>query len=85
MPVHQQERPRREAGEPSPCADSAGYSVAGANVEVRIAALDALTTADLRIEWRKLYRATPPTRLSRDLLIRGIAYRLQEEAHGGLI
>jgi hypothetical protein len=84
MPVHQQERARREAGEPSPCADSAGYSVAGANVEVRIAALDALTTADLRIEWRKLYRATPPTRLSRDLLIRGVAYKLQEETHGGL-
>jgi hypothetical protein len=27
---------------------------------------------------------SPPMRLSRDLLIRGIAYKLQERAHGGL-
>jgi Protein of unknown function (DUF2924) len=47
-------------------------------------ALEALTTADLRIEWKRLYRATPPTRLSRDLLIRGVAYRVQERAFGGL-
>jgi hypothetical protein len=26
-----------------------------------------LTTVDLQIEWRRLYQATPPTRLSRDL------------------
>ena len=53
-------------------------------MEARIIALEALPTADLRIEWRRLYRATPPTRLSRDLLTRGVAYRLQEQAHGGL-
>lgn len=53
-------------------------------VEAEIAGLEALPTNALRIEWRKLYRAEPPTRLSRDLLIRGIAYRLQERAHGGL-
>jgi hypothetical protein len=32
----------------------------------------------------RLYRATPPTRLSRDLLIRGVAYKVQEQAYGGL-
>ena len=34
--------------------------------------------------WRRLYRATPPTRLSRDLLLRGVAHKLQEQLHGGL-
>jgi hypothetical protein len=37
----------------------------------------------LRREWRRLYHRDPP-RLSRDLLIRGIGYRLQEVQHGGL-
>ena len=37
----------------------------------------------LRREWRRLYRNEPP-RISRDLLMRGIGYRLQENQHGGL-
>src|SRR6266436_843873 len=49
----------------------------------RIAALSGLTAQQLRDEWRRLYRGQPP-RLSRDLLIRSIAYRMQELAHGGL-
>jgi hypothetical protein len=46
--------------------------------------LSALTIFELRDEWRRLHRAAPPMRLSRDLLIRGIAYKLQERAYGGL-
>jgi hypothetical protein len=38
---------------------------------------------DLRREWRRLYHGDPP-RISRDLLILGIAYQLQEIEHGGL-
>ena len=38
---------------------------------------------ELRCEWRRLYRSEPP-RISRDLLIRGVGYRLQEIQHGGL-
>jgi len=49
----------------------------------RIAALNELTAQQLRDEWRRLYRGQPP-RLSRDLLIRTIAYRMQELAYGGL-
>jgi hypothetical protein len=37
----------------------------------------------LRKEWRRLYRSQPP-RLSRDLLVRAIAYRIQELRYGGL-
>ena len=46
--------------------------------------LSALTIFELRSEWRRLHRVPPPMRLSRDLLIRGIAYKLQERLHGGL-
>jgi hypothetical protein len=46
-------------------------------------ALTALSPAELRSEWRRLYRSQPP-RLSRDLLIRAIAYRIQELRYGGL-
>src|SRR6478672_9610545 len=49
----------------------------------RIVALNELTPQQLRDEWRRLYRGQPP-RLSRDLLIRTIAYRMQELAYGGL-
>ena len=49
----------------------------------RIALLNELTAQQLREEWRRLHRGQPP-RLSRDLLIRTIAYRLQELAYGGL-
>ena len=38
---------------------------------------------ELRREWRHLYHNEPP-RISRDLLILGIGYRLQEIEHGGL-
>jgi DUF2924 family protein len=49
----------------------------------KIAALNDLTVQQLRVEWRRLYRGQPP-RLSRDLLVRIIAYRIQELAFGGL-
>jgi len=53
-------------------------------VEAEIAALSGLETDRLRIEWRRLYRTEPPPRLSRDLLLRAVAYKIQERAHGRL-
>jgi Protein of unknown function (DUF2924) len=49
-----------------------------------LARLSELTIFELRGEWRRLHRMPPPMRLSRDLLIRGITYKLQERAYGGL-
>jgi hypothetical protein len=49
-----------------------------------LARLPAATRPDLRAEWLRLYRTEPPARLSRELLIAAIAYRLQAEALGGL-
>ena len=34
--------------------------------------------------WLPSATRVPPTRLSRDLLIRGVAHKVQEQAHGGL-
>jgi Protein of unknown function (DUF2924) len=49
----------------------------------RLEALCDLTPDELRKEWRRLYRTQPPW-LSRDLLVRAIAYRIQELRYGGL-
>ena len=38
---------------------------------------------DLRREWRRLYHSEPP-RISRDLLVLALGYRLQEIEYGGL-
>ena len=53
-------------------------------LDERLAALGGLGLDQLRAEWRRLHRAAPPVRLSRDLLLRSIAHRLQEDALGGL-
>ena len=85
MQVAKYETARRETGGPFRREGLAvGSPGEGSDIETRIIGLEALTTADLQIEWRRLYRAMPPTRLSRDLLIRGVAHRVQEQAHGGL-
>ena len=49
----------------------------------RLERLHDLDGAALREEWRRLCRSEPP-RISRDLLMRAIAYRLQELEFGGL-
>jgi Protein of unknown function (DUF2924) len=49
-----------------------------------LARLSASTIFELRGEWRRRHRAPPPMRLSRDLLMRGITYKLQERPLGGL-
>ena len=43
-----------------------------------------LPTHRLRIEWRRHFRSEPPKGLSRDLLLRAVAYKMQERVHGGL-
>jgi hypothetical protein len=45
--------------------------------------LATMSSASLRIEWRRVFREPAPE-LSDDLLRRDIAYRLQERARGGL-
>ncbi len=49
-----------------------------------LTALSALSVKHLKDRWRSLYGTEPPSRVSRELLTRAIAYRLQERAFGGL-
>jgi Protein of unknown function (DUF2924) len=62
-------------------ADMAKSSI---NIAVEHARLCEMTIFELRGEWRRLHRAPPPMRLSRDLLMRAIIYKLQERPLGGL-
>lgn len=41
-------------------------------------------TDELRQRWTDLFGVAPSPWISRDLLVRAIAHRMQEEAHGGL-
>ena len=49
-----------------------------------LAALETQDVGSLRAAWQHLYRARPPDHISRDLLARAVAHRLQEVALGGL-
>ncbi len=53
-------------------------------VAARLRALEGMTYDRLRTEWRRLYRAHPPKRVARDLLVLGVAWKIQEQAFGGL-
>jgi hypothetical protein len=46
--------------------------------------LPELDIGELRQQWRGLYRAEAPPHLSRELLVRAVAYRMQELALGSL-
>jgi hypothetical protein len=53
-------------------------------LESEILALPKLGRARLQKRWRELFKAAPPISFTPDLLARGIAWRLQENALGGL-
>jgi Protein of unknown function (DUF2924) len=52
-------------------------------IEGEIDRIRSLGLEDLRREWRRLNHIEPP-RISRDLFVLALGYRLQEIAHGGL-
>ncbi len=62
----------------------AGPGLPPAEVAGAVDLLPGLDTVALRDEWERLHRRPPPHDLTRDLLLRGIAHRLQEQAFGGL-
>ena len=53
-------------------------------VDREIAELQELDTAALRLRWDQAFKRPAPKRISRDLLLRALAYRAQEQAEGGL-
>jgi hypothetical protein len=54
------------------------------SVAARLQALKEMDYAALRSEWRRLHRSPAPSRVARDLLVLGIAWKIQEQAYGGL-
>jgi hypothetical protein len=50
----------------------------------KLPALASLPIKELKREWRSLYGSAPPLRISRELLVRAVAYRIQEQALGVL-
>ncbi|CAA2142170.1 DUF2924 domain-containing protein [Hyphomicrobium sp. ghe19] len=54
------------------------------DIGAELTKLERLTNFELRSEWRRLYGIQPPKSLSRGLLLRGITYKIQERALGGL-
>ena len=52
-------------------------------LEEELAALETMSSAQLRDEWRSVFRKPAPS-VSPDLLARAIAYHLQERRYGGL-
>jgi hypothetical protein len=49
-----------------------------------LAALQHLDSTVLKQRWRALYQTEAPARISRSLLLQAVAYRIQEQALGGL-
>src|SRR5438093_11143059 len=56
----------------------------GPAIKAEIARLRSLVLDALRRRWRVVFGRTPPAPLSKDLLGRMIAWRMQEQAFGGL-
>ena len=79
---------RQRAGGPPPVPSGGDWENRPGSPDVieaerQIAELIDRSTRDLRAAWRELHRTGPPQGLSRDLLIRALAHRLQEQTHGG--
>ena len=53
-------------------------------LEVEIAALPKMNLAQLQAKWRRDLKQSPPPHVRKQLLVPLLAYKLQEQAYGGL-
>lgn len=67
-----------------PFSSAAQVSASPNRIEAQVSALGDLDIHELRIRWRKLFRASAPPHLPRYLLLKVIAYRIQANAYGDL-
>ena len=58
---------------------SDGSACTAVAVAARLQAVEQMDYAGLVREWRRLYRAHPPKRVARDLLMLGVAWKIQEQ------
>jgi hypothetical protein len=81
---------RRERAQPLASAASSSHREVAqherphAGLAAELAALPDLSRDTLKERWKELYGAPPPSHLGRPSLVRAIAYRIQEQALGGL-
>jgi len=54
------------------------------NVKDRLAVLPKMGNSQLYDLWKELFKQAPPRQVRRGLIIRILAYRIQEQAYGGL-
>ncbi len=54
------------------------------DTEEQVKSLRQLSRRQLKDRWRELFKVAPPVAFTPDLLARGIAWRMQEKAFGGL-
>lgn len=54
------------------------------SLEAEITELQDLHIDQLRKRWQRTFNVVVPKGMSRDLMVRGLAYRMQERIHGGL-
>ncbi len=71
------------AKRPAPANGRRSDAASEDRVAVKLQALAEMDYNALRSAWRRLYRARPPKRVARDLLMLGVAWKIQEQAHGG--
>ena len=70
--------------QPSPQPDPAGGAPRkAAELHAKLAAVAQMDPERLRMEWRRLYRVLPPARVGRELLLLGVAWKIQEQVHLG--
>ena len=74
---------RQESGEPSSSIGRADNRKNAVSKEA-LSRLPKLDIGELRQQWRGLYQMEASRHLSRELLVRAVAYRMQEVALGGL-
>src|SRR5690348_6193536 len=55
-----------------------------ADLTVRLAQLPSMKKRELWALWKQLFKGTAPPQIRRELLIRILAFRIQEQVHGGL-
>ena len=61
-----------------------GLTKSPSTISLKLASLKSSSITELKQHWRALYNSEPPLRISRELLTRAVAYRIQEQLRGGL-
>ena len=64
--------------------DDLRFTESADTITLRLARLKSCSITELKQQWCTLYGSAPPHRISRELLTRAVAYRIQEQVYGGL-